>query len=157
MDVDTARLLLQRRGIHITKDDSLLTLVLLNDVVLKGVLNPQFPADVSDMQSILHGKGIRVSNDDPVFTLLTLNAIVLHDAIDLVRRAQLKLRPKAKAKAAAYLKVLIIAALALGVGVFIGVDQVEPSRVLTALLGGVLGAAAGALGMSLFTAKKERE
>lgn len=155
MDVDTARMLLQRRGIHLTKDDSLLTLVLLNEVVLKGVLNPQFPADISDMQSILHGKGIRVSNDDPVFTLLTLNAIVLHEAIDLVRRAQLKLR--SKAKAAAYLKVLIIAALALGVGVFIGVDQVEPSRVLTAFLGGVLGAAAGALGMSLFTAKNERK
>ena len=155
MDVDTARVLLQRRGIHITKDDSLLTLVLLNEVVLKGVLNPHFPVDVGDMQAILRGRGIRVSNDDPIFTLLTLNGIVLHDAMDLVRRAQFKLR--SKAKAAAYLKVLITAALALGVGVFIGVDQVEPSRVLTALLGGLLGAAAGALGMSLFTAKQERK
>ena len=147
MDVETARGLLRRRGIGLTSDDSLLTLVLLNDVVLKGVLNPLFAADVDEMQSILRGKGIRISNDDPIFTLLTLNGIVLHDSIDLVRRAQARIG--SGSRPATYLKVLIAAALAFGVGMLIGMNQLETSRIFVAVIGCVLGIALGALGIVL--------
>ena len=67
MDVETARGFLRRRGIELASDDSLLTFLLLNDVVLKGVLNPLFATDTNEMQKILRGKGIRISNDDPIF------------------------------------------------------------------------------------------
>lgn len=132
---------------ELASDDSLLTLVLLNDVVLQGVLNPLFAADVGEMQSILRGKGIRLSNDDPIFTLLTLNGIVLHNSIDQVRRAHARIG--SGSRRATYLKVLIAAALAFGVGVFVGIDQIETSRVFAAVIGCVLGTALGVLGVVL--------
>ena len=110
MDVETARGLLHRRGIEISSDDSLLTFVLLNDVVLKGVLDPFFASDTNQMQTILRGKGIRISNDDPIFTLLALNGIVLHSSIDQVRRAQTKTR--SKTTPTTYLKATMAAVLA---------------------------------------------
>lgn len=147
MDVETARGFLRRRGIELASDDSLLTFLLLNDVVLKGVLNPLVAADVGEIQSILRGKGIRISNDDPIFTLLALNSIVLHNSIDLVRRAQA--RSGSWSRPATYLKVLLSAALAFGVGVLIGMNQIETSRIFVAAIGCVLGIALGALGVVL--------
>ena len=72
----------------LASDDSLLTFLLLNDVVLKGVLNPLFATDTNEMQEILRGKGIRIRNDDPIFTLLALNGIVLRNSVDLALRAK---------------------------------------------------------------------
>lgn len=145
MDVETARGLLRKRGIELASDDSLLTYVLLNDVVLKGVLNPFFAADINEMQSVLRGKGIRISNDDPIFALLALNGIVLHNSIDLVRRAQASIR--SESRTANYLKSLITAALAFGfaVGIFFGIDHIETTQVFSAVIGCVLGTALGAL------------
>lgn len=131
----------------LASDDSLLTLVLLNDVVLKGVLNPLFAADVGEMQSILRGKGIRISNDDPIFTLLALNSIVLHNSIDQVRRAQAI--SGSWSRPATYLKVLLAAALAFGVGMLIGMNQLETTRTFVAVIGCVLGITLGALGIVL--------
>lgn len=133
---------------ELASDDSLLTVVLLNDVVLKGVLNPLVAADVGEMQSILRGKGIRISNDDPLFTLLALNSIVLYNSIDLVRRAQA--RNGSWSRPATSLKVLTAAALAFGVGTLFGMNQIEPSRFFVAVIGCVLGMALGALGIVLF-------
>lgn len=149
MHVDNVRILLQRKGFPLTTDDPLLTMVLLNDVVLKGVMNPYLAVDIDDLQAILQSGGIRVSKDDPIFTLLALNGIVLLDALDLVRRAKFKLQTKRKA--GAFISFLITFAVALGAGIFIGADQVAPSRVLAAFVGVVLGLALGAVGMLLIT------
>lgn len=153
MHVDNARIILQRRGFQITTDDPLLTMVLLNDVVLKGVLNPYLAADIDDMQAILQSRGIRVRNDDPIFTLLALNGIVLLDALYVVRSAGLKLQ--IKGKTAAFLSFLIAFSVALGAGIFIGADQVAPSLVLAASVSVMLGLALGAIGMLLITRKNE--
>lgn len=149
MDLETARALLLRRGIELASNDSLLTFVLLNDVVLKGVLNPLFTADTSEMQAILRGKGIRISNDDPIFVLLALNGIVLNHSIDQVRRAQVKIG--SASRSTIYLKTLIATALVLGfgVGVFFGINHIDTSRVFSAIIGCVLGVALGALGVVL--------
>lgn len=149
MDVETARGFLRKRGIELASNDSLLTFVLLNDVVLKGVLNPLFPADTNEMQAILRGKGIRISNDDPIFALLALNGIVLNNSIDLVRRAQTKIR--SESRPATYLKTLIATTLVFGfgVGVFFGINHIETSQVFSAVIGCVLGIALGVLGIVL--------
>lgn len=140
---------MRRRSIALASDDSLFTFLLLNDVVLKGVLNPLFAADTNEMQAILHGKGIRISNDDPIFALLALNGIVLHNSIDLVRQAQTNIR--SDSRPATYLKSLIAAALVLGfvVGVFFGINKIETSQVFSAVIGCLLGTALGALGTVL--------
>lgn len=132
---------------ELSSDDSLLTWVLLNDIVLKGVLNPLVEADVGEIQSILRAKGFRIGNDDPIFTLLALNGIVLHNSIDQVRRAQA--RSGSWSRPATSLKVLTAAALAFGVGVLTGLNQMETSRMLVAVIGCVLGMALGALGIVL--------
>ena len=140
---------MRRRSIDLASDDSLFTFLLLNDVVLKGVLNPLFAADTNEMQAILHGKGIRISNDDPIFALLALNGIVLRNSIDLARRAQIRIR--SASKTAANRGVPIAAALVLGfvVGVFFGINKIETSQVFSAVIGCLLGTALGALGTVL--------
>ena len=151
MDPETARALLLRRGIRLASNDDLLTLVLLNDVVLKGVLNPMFTADTKDMQAILRDKGIRISDGDPIFALLALNGIVLNHSIDKVRRAQIMIG--SASGSAIYLKTLTAIALVLGfgVGVFFGMHHFEPSLVFTASIGCVLGIALGILGFVLIS------
>jgi len=156
MDPETARALLLRRGIRLASNDDLLTLVLLNDVVLKGVLNPMFTADTKDMQAILRDKGIRISDGDPIFALLALNGIVLNHSIDKVRRAQIMIG--SASGSAIYLKTLTATALVLGfgVGVFFGTSQFETSRVLAAVFGGFLGIALGVLGMAFIGKYNEK-
>src|SRR3989339_953133 len=149
MDPENARALLLRRGIELARNDPLLTFVLLNDVVLKGVLNPMFAADTKDMQAILRDKGIRISDDDPIFALLALNGIVLYLSIDKVRRAQVKIG--SASRSAIYLKTLTATAFVVGfgVGVFFGLNHIETSLVFSAVIGCVLGIALGALGVVL--------
>ena len=149
MDVETARGLLHRRGIEISSDDSLLTFVLLNDVVLKGVLDPFFASDTNQMQTILRGKGIRISNDDPIFTLLALNGIVLRHSIDLARRAQIRIRSASRTTANRGAQIAAALAFGFGVGVFFGINHIEASRVFFAVIGSVLGIALGAFGVLL--------
>lgn len=151
MDPETARALLLGRGIKLASNDDLLTLVLLNDVVLKGVLNPMFAADTKDMQVILRDKGIRISDDDPMFALLALNGIVLYHSIDKVRRAQIMIG--SASRSAIYLKTLIATTLVLGfgVGVFFGLNHIETSMVFSATVGCVLGIALGILGFVLIS------
>ena len=147
----TGRALLIRRGIKLASNDDLLTLVLLNDVVLKGVLNPLFAADTHEMQAILRGKGIRISNDDPIFALLALNGIVLNHSIDKVRRAQIMIG--SVSRSAINFKTLIATTLVLGfgVGVFFGLTHIETSMVFSASIGCVLGIALGVLGCVLIS------
>lgn len=149
MNVETARGLLRRRGIELASDDSLLTFLLLNDLVLKGVLNPLFAADTNEMQAILHGEGIRISNDDPIFALLALNGIVLHNSIDLVRQAQTKIR--SESRSTTYLNLLISTALVFGFsfGFCFGINHIQTSQVCSAVIGCVLGIALGAIGIVL--------
>jgi len=151
MDAETARRFLRKRGIELASNDSLLSLVLLNDVVLKGVLNPMFAVDMNEMQAILRSKGIRISNDDPIFALLALNGIVLNNAIDLVRRAQTKIR--SKSRQAIHLKTLIAAALIFGFtfGVLFRIHLIETSLFFSAVTGCVLGIALGTLGLVLIS------
>lgn len=151
MDPETARALLLGRGIKLASKDDLLTLVLLNDVVLKGVLNPFFTADTHEMQAILRGKGIRISNDDPIFALLALNSIVLNHSIDKVRRAQIMI--SSASRSSIYLKTLTATAFVLGfgVGVFFGLNHIETSLVFSAAIGCVLGIALGVLGCVLIS------
>jgi hypothetical protein len=145
MDTETARGFLRNRGIDLASNDSLLSLVLLNDVVLKGVLNPLFAADMNEMQAILRGKGIRIGNDDPIFALLALNGIVLNNSIDLVRRTQAKIR--SKSRHANFFKTLIATAIIFGftVGLLFRIDLIETSLFYSAAIGCVLGIALGAL------------
>lgn len=149
IDLETARALLLRRGIELARNDSLLTFVLLNDVVLKGVLNPLFAADTKDMQAILRDKGIRISDDDPIFALLALNGIVLNHSIDTVRRVQAKIG--SASRSAIYVKTLTATAFVLGfgVGVIFGINHIETSLVFSATIGCVLGIALGAFGTLL--------
>ncbi|MDP2770553.1 MAG: hypothetical protein Q8O81_12060 [Giesbergeria sp.] len=151
MNPETARALLLRRGIGLASNDSLLTFVLLNDVVLKGVLNPLFAADTKELQAILREKGIRISDDDPIFALLALNGIVLNHSIDKVRRAQAKIG--SELRSTIHLKALIATALVLGfgVGLFFGLNHIETSLVFSAAIGCVLGIALGFLGCVLIS------
>lgn len=153
MDAKTARVLLSRNGVQIEKDDSLLTYLLLSDVVLKGVLDPFRRPDKDDMQAILRSKGVRLSDDDPIFTLLTLNSIVLHEAVDKVRRAHLKKPFKTVATGA--FKTLLLSSIGFGLGVFFGMGHLEPSRVFSASVGFFLGLVFGALAIQIFSARKD--
>ena len=133
----------------LASDDSLLTFLLLDDVVLRGVLNPLFATDTNEMQEILRGKGIRISNDDPIFTLLALNGIVLRNSIDLARRAQIRIRPASKIAANRGAPIAAALAFGFGVGVFFGINHIETSRVFSAIIGSVLGISLGVLGVLL--------
>ena len=156
MDVETARGFLRRRGIMLGSDDSLLTFLLLNDVVLKGVLNPLFATETNEMQEILRGKGIRIRNDDPIFTLLALNGIVLRNSIDLARRAQIRIRSASKTAANRGVPIAAALAFGFGVGVFFGINHIDTSRVFYAIIGSVLGIALGALGVLLVDKPNEQ-
>ena len=149
MDVETARGLLRRRGIELASNDSLLTFLLLNDLVLKGVLNPLFATHTNEMQEILRSKGIRICNDDPIFTLLALNGIVLRNSIDLARRTQIRIRSASRTSAGRGAPIGAALAFGFGVGVFFGINHIEPSRVFFAVIGSLLGISLGALGVLL--------
>ena len=130
-------------------DDSLLTFLLLNDAVLKGVLNPLFATDTNEMQEILRGKGIRIRNDDPIFTLLALNGIVLRNSVDLALRAKIRIRSASKTAANRGAPIAAALAFGFGVGVFFGINHIDTSQVFFAIIGSMLGIALGALGVLL--------
>lgn len=78
MDPQKAKHLLGLRGFEISQDDSILTLLALNDEIFKSMQKGFVKIEV--MQSVLQAKGIRLQNDDPLFVLLALNSLILQES-----------------------------------------------------------------------------
>lgn len=145
MNVEAVREHLKWRGFGIANDDSLLTLIELNEVVRKGASNPLFKSDVAAMQSILIGKGIRISDDDPIFTLLAINDCVLRDAIRSIQIAQRKVELKALRAKLAWVALPAVSTFC--AGLLLSLRAITATSVLVATIAIVMGALIGALVM----------
>ena len=123
-----------------SKDDSLLTMVALQDVVFENMQESYTSIDA--MQSILRSKGIRVKNDDPIFTLLTLNSLLLDES-----KSKLRLNSTRQKIKLVLAPTVAIAATAFVFGMFFGTPNTVLSPIFITVFAIILGAVLGATGL----------
>lgn len=143
MNSKQAQHLLKLRGIEISEDDSLLTMVALQDVVFANMQGSYTSIDA--MQSILRSKGIRVKDDDPLFTLLTLNSILLDES-----KSKLRLRSNSQKIKLVWAPTVAIAGIWLFIGMLLGTPNTIISPAFVTSFAVFLGAALGVTGLLIY-------
>lgn len=150
MNSKQAQHLLKLRGVEVSEDDSLLTMVALQDAVLANMQEGYTSIDA--MQSILRFKGIRVKDDDPLFTLLTLNSILLDES-----KSKLRLRSNSQKIKLVWAPTVAIAATGLFIGMFLGTPNTIISPAFVTAFAVFLGAVLGVTGFLIYRRKDKNK